>query len=112
MRIERITADDIKIVHHKKLLDLRNQERLINSEMFMVAWTKATKEQRKEVFRYFKRIQPDSIREWANLIYSGEYESLTARELRRIASRLHIPNYSRMWKEELIKAIKTKKEGK
>ncbi len=95
-------------LHHKKLLDFRNQERVISSESFQKAWEKATDIEKKEAFTLIKRAKFNQLRIWCLEIVSGKLESLNSLRLRHLARLNHIPNYSRKTKEELIKILKEK----
>lgn len=87
------------------VLEYRNQDRIFQSEPFEEAWSKATSKQREEVT--YRLLHPDInfIKQWIKEIMELGFNSLTVKELRRLASYYHIPRYSRLLKDQLIKEL-------
>ncbi len=99
----------IQVQSHQMLLDCRSQDRLIQSESFSLAWGEASVINRVIAVSYIKRIDPVALRFWvSDILATGSLDQLNMITLRHIASTHQIPNYSRMSKMKIIKAIENK----
>lgn len=99
----------IQVQHHQMLLDLRSQDRLVQSESFAEAWERASEIQRRIALTYIKKISPISLRFWvSDELAVGSLDQLNMVTLRQIASTHRVQNYSRMTKSEIIQAIESK----
>lgn len=106
--MNKLTASEIQTTHHHMLLDFRNQDRIVQSDLFKGAWTKATTVQRSEAFAYIKTVQPIELKNWATKIIIKTLDRLSMRILRQLASFHHIKNYSRISKSKLIAILNSK----
>ena len=97
-----MTSIDIQIKHHKILLQLRRQDALIQSYAFTEAYELANEKQKKTLYKLLRRVQVLLVRHWIRDLLYDDYQEYTLRELRFIASKNHIKNYSRISKAELI----------
>lgn len=85
----------------RKILNLRAAQRILESPDFERAYKKATAAQ----YAALNVEVPSSLKNWIAIVLDDPVELWSHRRLRRTASLWNIPNYSRMSKEELIKAI-------
>jgi len=97
-----MTSLDIQIKHHKILLQLRRQDSLIQSYAFIEAFDLSSQEQKHDLQRLLHRVRPLGVKRWIRDLLYDDYQEYTLRELRFIASKNHIKNYSRISKAELI----------
>ena len=88
---------------HLRLLDLRRLERILNSKNFMDSWAVINNTQKTDIIKLIRRIKPDKI---MDILVNYDLETSPVSNLRRIASCLHIKNYSRLSKLQLVKEIK------
>lgn len=93
----RITSTDIQIFHHIKLLRLRNQERIVQSQQFADLWNNADKVERKRILFLLRKVEPDKLKELLT-----KHNDLSTIEIRKVASYYRIKNYSRKTKAQLL----------
>jgi len=96
-----IKSIDLQIAHHRKLLDARAQDRLVQSEEFIELWETGDK---KKILFLLRKIKPNKIRE---LIKTKT--DLSIAELRHLASYYRISNYSRKTRVQLLTEIENAK---
>lgn len=101
-------AIEIQSRHHCRTLDFRGQDRLIQSDIFLEAWDRASVEARKDLSRLFNDPGPMQLRAWILKILVGGLEQYPIKILRQLASFHQIKNYSRMTKNSLLHALKEK----
>ena len=90
------------------MLQLRNKDRIVQSELFVEAWNQATKEQKADFIRYFNQsIKDFDLRKWI-LKALADLEEYPVKILRKIASYSRIKNYSRLSKAQLLISLKEK----
>jgi len=102
----KITGIDIAVIHHRKLIQARRQERIVQSFEFLEAWDLFSNEERKRIIFLLKKIKPDEVKILVDNKIHGELGKLSTNSLRRLASNYYIKNYSRKSKEQLINEIK------
>lgn len=99
---EKLKGINVQIREHKRFLRLRNQNRLIQSMAFLDAWDLFNDVDKDIILDLIEKIDPLMIKRWIRNILYDDFENHTTIELRQLASKNHIKNYSRMTKEELI----------
>lgn len=110
MKVKDIIGFDVQIACHHKLLNYRKQDRLVQSIDFADAWDEANDEQRKVVLKLLKRGRHKAVRNWITTVFDGELWHHTIHELRAMARKYRIKNYSRLTKHNLIDSIIKEKE--
>ncbi len=100
---EQIAGADIQLKHHRRLLEFRRQDYIIQTEAFEAAFESATIEQRVTIFCCMVIPNPDKLRHWVTKIMLGG--NVTMPVLKEIAKINQIPHYSRMSKFELLDAL-------
>jgi len=96
---------------HAKILRLRSIEGIVSSLRFERLWDDSDKEQREEVLGYIKEENRVRILKWIRTHPSLELGELSTSQLKELARKLRVTNYSRMLKVQLIRAIKEKEDG-
>lgn len=91
-------VEDIQIAHHLALLKMRCQDRIIQSDDFIIAWERADNKQRKACYRLLRKLEIDKLKEWV----SDEYSVTT---LRRLASNHSVKNYCNLTKFQLLEVL-------
>ncbi len=100
---EQITGADVQVKHHRKFLECRRQNYIIQMDIFEEAWDSATETERNAIWGWLLLPNPDKIRRWVTEIMLGG--NVTMPMLKEIAKINQIPNYSRMSKFELLDAL-------
>jgi len=102
---EQITAISVQVAHHKQFLRVRRQNVLIQSVAFIDAWDVASKLQRNSVTVHIAMTDPFYVKKWIRDILYDDFQNHTTVELRQLASKYRIKNYSRMDKNALIHTL-------
>ena len=100
---EQVTGAEIRLKHHRRLLEFRRQDYIIQTEVFEEAFESATLKQRVTIFCCMIVPNPDKLRRWVTEIMLGG--TVTMPVLKEIAKINQIPHYSRMTKFELLDAL-------
>lgn len=95
---------DVQHQHHLALLKLRCQDRIVESDDFIIAWERADDKQKRACHRLLRKLEVNELKEWVSKLVD-EYSVAT---LRRLASNCNIKNYCNMTKEQLSKTLKEK----
>ena len=103
--MKRITGVDVQLASHQKLLKYRKADRLIQEYTFIEAWDLANDNQKKAVLKLIKRGRYKAIRDWIVNRLKGDLWQLNIYEVRALARKHAIKNYSRTSKETLIKIL-------
>ncbi len=101
----KLTGIDIQIIHRKRFLKLRNQNRLVQSIAFLDAWDLAGPIEHSNITSMLCDVDPLKIKRWIRSVLYDDFEHYTTIELRQLASKNYIKNYSRMTKETLIHTL-------
>jgi hypothetical protein len=96
---------DTQVAHHCALLQLRCQDRIVQSDNFAAAWNLANEKQQKECLRLLRRMKTDKLKRWISEILFEDLSAQRVVVLRRLASNYHVKGYCNMDKEALLKAI-------
>ena len=99
---------DIQAAHKRLTLDIKNQDKLLQTYDFCVAWDKASKIERAYALTTIDDVNAKAIRRWMNSILYDPLQGLTIAELHQIASNNHILNYKKINREELIAKMSKK----
>ncbi|MFA5758545.1 MAG: Rho termination factor N-terminal domain-containing protein [Clostridia bacterium] len=110
MRIKNINPIDLQLFHHKKLLLVRRQDRVVQTEEFIFIWKKANVTERKEIVRLLKLVKPDRLIDYIDAKINENLVDRPIAELRSLASHYHIKNYSRKSRDQLAKEIKERQD--
>jgi len=94
---------DLQIVSHTRLLEMRKLDRILNSYVFIESWKQFSEKQKLAVVKLIKRVKVNQIK---LLLEKHDLEHSPVITLRKAASHLHIKNYSRKPKLQLIQEIK------
>lgn len=97
--------NDFQIRHHSALLELRCQDRLVQSEHFTAAWDIADTKQQKACYRILRKLKVDELKLWIADILFSDLSVQRVRRLRQLASNHRVPNYCNMQKGELLKIL-------
>lgn len=99
------TALEFQIEIRRRTLNTRAINRLVQTEAFAEAWKVATEDERKAMAAAINDCDIEYVRMWIRKVNRKTLIDLTIRDLRGIASRHHIKNYSRMQKDDLVSAL-------
>lgn len=83
---------------------IRRIRYLVNSDWFEDVYNKASEVDKKRLAKYLDDFNIVGLRKWVE--DQMDLESLSYRQLRRLASMQLIPYYSTMTKDELIKTLR------
>ena len=97
---------DIQIKHREKVLRLRRLDRLIQSEDFTFVWCRITDQEKLEATHLIHMGRYVALKIW--LQKQLDLKLYSHRDLRALASKNHVPYYSRKTRAELIKALADK----
>lgn len=86
-------------------LDLRAINRLVQGDLFRTLWDKSNKEQQEAVQTIIIDLNIEGLRDWIHEAQRRDYRDMSYRDLLALCQRLRITNYSRMQKEEMVKAL-------
>ncbi len=103
-----MTPEDFQIAHHNALLKMRCQDRIIESEHFASAWDAADIKQQRACYQILRRLETTELKMWIADVLFSDLSVQRVRILRQLASNHHIPNYSHLSKEELLKVLALK----
>ncbi len=87
---------------HDKVLKYRRLERIVNSKCFEVAFAKGPID---NVTKMVDACACEQLEEWIKQTLAESYGEYSVKQLRQLAIRLAIKNYSFMTKPELLHAI-------
>lgn len=104
----KLEAIDIQIRHHRLLLNYRSQDRIVQSDDFLEAWSRADEIQRKYVLRILSNPKPYEAKRWVAKMIKEGLDQYPIKILRQIASYHKIMNYSRMSRTQLLEALDKK----
>lgn len=99
------TQTQIQMKVRRMTLDLRAINRLVQSEDFLKAWDAASDEERKCGNGIIESLDITGLRQWFHDIRVQDLRDMTHRELLVECQKKQIRNYSRMQKDEMIKAL-------
>lgn len=103
-----ITQLQVQLDHRKKVLELRRFDRLVQSEEFGDAWTVADDKEKVKAEILIRVELYVLLQKWIRQTLYDNFEKHTVRQLRELASRHHVPYYSRMLHEDLVRALNKK----
>jgi hypothetical protein len=93
-----IKASTVAAVHHRRSLDVRNLDSIINSLDFETTWRLLSKKEQIEFLQLIRKVKIIEIKS----IINKKMETRTFAQLRQIARDYNIKNYSRKSKDQLI----------
>ncbi len=99
---------DIQIKHREKVLTLRRLDRLVQSDEFTYIWDEISSAEKLKVTRLIQEGQYVALKIWMLKQLDLGLELYNHKDLRMLASKHHIPYYSRKTRAELIKALTEK----
>ncbi|MFA5758464.1 MAG: Rho termination factor N-terminal domain-containing protein [Clostridia bacterium] len=105
-KIMEISVIDLQVVHHMKILDARKQSRLLETDLFVEAWTKASPKERLKIIKLLHKVKPKSLKTWIIKSLFDIVDLSTLTRLRQLASQYKIKNYSRKTRWQLVNEIK------
>lgn len=93
---------------HAQVLHLRKLDYIISSDAFEVAYSKATYEERRKIYRAIMSGDQNALKDFLETQSQkrDDFEKMGIRKLRIIGQRLSVTNYQYLTKMELIKEIK------
>ncbi len=91
---------------HHKILILRSIETAINHPRFDSLWDDSSDSERKQFLEYLDVPNKIKIFDWIRNHPSLELEDKSLAELKEIAYKLNVINYSRLLKPDLIRSIR------
>lgn len=94
-------------VHHR-LLQLRGIELSVFNPKFEQRWEESSDKDREELMKLVDTYDKEGVATWIRNHPAQEYGERTLKQLHEVAKKLHIVNYSRMSKPELLSAINRK----
>ena len=97
---------------HDRFLQMKPVLCLVDNPKFQELWRLSDSATRHRALHAINNRDPVTVREWMAEHPSIDVEDLPISQLRQRGSRLAIPRYSRMSKEDLILAIKKAGEKK
>lgn len=87
------------------MLNLRAINRLVQASDFRELWAKASEEDREVAESLISKSDALGFKEWLKEQRIDDYRDMSYRQLLDLCQRYHIKNYSRMMKEDMIKAL-------
>lgn len=105
MRLEEVRND-----FHNQVLKLRAIERLLDSSDFEIAFRKATEPQRDVLQVMLKSQAVTCVRRWVQDLIEEPLGVKSFRTLRELAKRANVPRYSRLNRDQLIRALEKKRD--
>lgn len=91
---------------HNRILRARNVENLLIRPQFERLWSDSIDEEKKEVETYILDFNKDKLLKWMRTHPSIDLGEKPLRDLLPIAKQLHIKNYSRLSRIQLIQSIR------
>jgi hypothetical protein len=95
---------------HHRLLKLRSIEAIVRRPQFERLWADSTEDQQRQLKESIEKLDKVSIRKWMMEHPSLELVEKPLTELKKIAHRLGVSNYSRKGKLELVQDIQEKEK--
>ena len=99
---------DIQIKHREKVLELRRLDRLIQSDEFSYIWCRVTQKEKDTASFFIWLGEYNHFKKWMQTQLDLGYKLYSVKDLRTLASKYHVPYYSRKAREELIEALTEK----
>lgn len=93
---------------HSQVLTLRNLENLISKTSFHRLYESSSPEEKKQIYDIIQNGNKEEVARWMITHPDLEPGEMSLKGLRLLAARLHIVNYSRKSKLELIQALQSK----
>lgn len=98
----------IQVGMHRKTLDLRAINRLIQNPEFASVWNYASHDKRNELLKFIDKVNIEAIRVWFEKTKWLTLRNLSKRGLIDLARYYQVKNYSRMTKFALCKELRKK----
>lgn len=95
----------IQMKVRRMTLDLRAINRLVQRSDFLALWGKSDEEHRKVAVKLIDDLDLEGLRGWVQEAKERDLRDMTYRGLLVRCQRARVPNYSRMQKDEMIKAL-------
>ena len=90
---------------HRKVLDMRNIESLVNRVLFGRLWFASSEEERKRVYKLVLEGDREALEKWIEDHPDIDLGEMSHRKLKRLGQKLRIKNYSRLDRVELAQKI-------
>lgn len=90
---------------HQRILSLRGIENLVLKPLFTRLWESSNKKDKKQILEIIEKGDRDALNQWMQTHPDLEPGEMSIRDLRALGRKLHISNYCRMSKPELIEII-------
>jgi hypothetical protein len=95
----------IQMKVRRMTLDLRAINRLVQRNDFLLLWEKSDRDERESATQLIDDVNLEGLREWMNEARKRDLRDMTYRGLLALCQQAKVPNYSRMMKEDMIKAL-------
>ena len=111
MQLSDQDAIDIIEYTHRKCLNFRNLESVVNSVEFIQSWEAASKEAKKQALKIITEgLSRKDLTVWIKENTPLDFNERSLRALRRLARKIGINNYGRETKERLVFLIKRREK--
>jgi hypothetical protein len=101
------TLNNITRNIHNEILKLRSIENLISSQKFNQLFESSSEEKKKELLEILEKKNLYSLKTWVTTHPNIDLGEMNTIRLKDIAKQKRVPNYSRMYKEELINTLQS-----
>lgn len=98
--------DDLREKYHRKMLDARAIDRILNTHEFDEAAAYASDIEISKLKRLLPRLDAEALRQWMFDVLYEQLEILSYNRLREMGKNMNIFRWSRLSKDELIMEIK------
>ena len=105
-----VTCASVREELHSAILKMRSLERMLESKEFEIAFKKATDEQVKTLQSMLKAQSVLAVRRWIRDLIEEPLGLRSYRALRDLAKNENVPRYSRLNRDQLIRALEKKRD--
>jgi hypothetical protein len=105
-----ITLRDIRDDFHNQVLRMRSMERILESREFEQAFKKANEKQIDLLHLTLMSHHVDAARQWIRDLIEEPLGLRSYRALRDLAKNENVPRYSRLNRDQLIRALEKKRD--
>ena len=108
MNDPQIPAVRVQTQYHRRTLDVRAIDRIVQDSLFAEAWQYATTAQRSEVLRAMGYADTSAVKNWVSKIMVGVLDRCNMTILKDLAREHKIAGYSRLTKAQLVDQLTRK----